>query len=50
MAKCKIIHFQNLIDLMPSHKLKPSLLELELSLSSCENTLEALYQTDGVHL
>ena len=50
MAKFQIIHFQNLIDLMPSHELKPSLLELVLSLSGCENTLEALYQADGVHL
>ena len=50
MAESKIIHFQNLIDPMPSHKLNPSLLELVLSLSGCENTLEALSQTDGVHL
>ena len=50
MGESKIILFQNLIDLMPSHKLKPSLLELVLSLSGCENTLEDLYQTDGVRL
>ena len=50
MAESKIILFQNLIDLMPSHKLKPSLLELVFSLSACENTLEALYQTDSVRL